>query len=131
MVFLFAHSAKSHVFITDNVFVNPRHPESLTFYHLPTRTQALFYSPSRSFSRLWSTFSSGIRDSAVTNPSLHFLCALKLSFFIITIRRVLYSIITVNAAIAKGVSKDGLCFNTCNYGDPVIATDLDMAYHRF
>ena len=66
--------------ITDSVFVNPRHPQSLTFRRLPARTQALFNSPSRTFPRLWNALPPHIKDSAVTNSLSQFLRDLKVSF---------------------------------------------------
>ena len=66
--------------ISDNVSVNPRQLELLTFRHLPSRTRALFHSPTRSFPRIWNSLPSHIKDSAVLDSLPEFLRALKQVF---------------------------------------------------
>ena len=63
--------------ITNNAQINHRHLDMLTFRHLPSRTQALFLSPTHRFPRLFNSLPDHIKDSAVLNPLSLFLRHLK------------------------------------------------------
>lgn len=65
--------------LTESTLINSRRQEVLTFRHLPSRTQALFLSPSRRFPRLWNNLPTEIKDNAVLNSISSFLSTLKQS----------------------------------------------------
>ena len=65
--------------LSRNAQINARRQEVLTFCHLPSRTQALFLSPSRRFPRIWNALAMDVRDAAVLNSLPSFLLTLKQS----------------------------------------------------
>ena len=65
--------------LSGNIIVNPRHPDSLTFQHLTSRTQSLFCSPSRRLPRVWNSPPSSVKDAAILSPFPAFLFLLKSS----------------------------------------------------
>ena len=76
-VFRVLHGVTLCESIRNNTVINPRHPDSLTFSHLPARTDLQLYSPSRRFPRLWDAIPPHIRDAAVVCPLPTFLRQLK------------------------------------------------------
>ena len=63
--------------LLENIFINPRRLECLTFRHLPARTQGLFFSPSRLLPRVWDKLPSDVKDAAVLSSLPSFLRSLK------------------------------------------------------
>ena len=63
--------------LRENIFINPRRLHTLSFRHLPSRTQALFFSPSRRLPRLWDTLPPSVKDNAVLSSLSSFLLSLK------------------------------------------------------
>ena len=59
--------------LLDNMLINPRRPHTLSFRHLPSRTNTLFFSPSRRLPRLWDTLPISVKDEAVVSSLSSFL----------------------------------------------------------
>ena len=66
--------------VFETLQINDRHPNLLTFKHLPSRTQVLFLSPNCRFPRIWNSLPQTVRDAAVLSPLPSFLYQLKRSF---------------------------------------------------
>ena len=63
--------------LVESTQINRRRLETLSFCHLPSRTQALFLSPSRRFPRLWDKLPHDVKEAAVLSSLSCFLLSLK------------------------------------------------------